>query len=416
MKNELLERFFRYVKIDTQSKEDAGDQFPSTEKQTNLGRLLVEELKDLGLQDVEMDSYGYVMAGLPGNLSEDENEKVPVIGLLGHLDTSPEVSGKDVKPALHENYNGQDIILPGDKTQIIRIADNPDLQKKTGEDIVTSDGTTLLGADNKAGIAEIMVLLSFLKHNPDIKHGKLRIAFTPDEEVGQGTKYFDMKKFGADVAYTVDGEKAGDVENETFNAASALFTIRGINLHPGYAKDKMVNAIRIASELVQSLKDYPAPENTEKREGYIHPYIIQGGVGETTIKMLLRDFEMAGIEQKEELLRSRQQELSQKYPDAQIELKLERQYKNMRFVLEEHPDTVENALEAVKRTGLKAELQIIRGGTDGARLCYQGLPTPNLFTGGHNFHGKLEWISVQDMEKAVETLVNLVQIWVEKSV
>jgi len=416
MKDELLKRFFQYVKIDTQSREDAGDQYPSTEKQKDLGRVLVEELKGLGLQDVVMDSYGYVTGKLSGNLSEADNKKVPVIGLLGHLDTSPEVSGKNVKPVLHENYQGQDIVLPGDKTQIIRTADNPDLKEKAGEDIISSDGTTLLGADNKAGIAEIMTTLSYLQSHPEIKHGELRIAFTPDEEVGQGTKYFNAKKFGAEIAYTVDGEKAGDVENETFNAASALFTIQGINVHPGYAKDKMVNAIRIASELVEAIKDYPAPENTEKHEGYIHPYVIQGGVGETTVKMLLRDFEMSGIEQKEELLKSIQKELSLKHPEAKIELKLERQYKNMRFVLEKHPDVVENALEAVQRTGLKPRLQIIRGGTDGARLCYEGLPTPNLFTGGHNFHSKSEWISVQDMEKAVKTLVNLVQIWVEKCV
>jgi tripeptide aminopeptidase len=414
MRQELLDRFFRYVKIDTQSSEDVEDRYPSTEKQKDLGRLLVQELRDLGLEDAGMDEYGYVMATVPGNLPAEKAAKVPVIGFLGHLDTSPEVSGKDVKPVVHENYQGEDIVLPGDPNQIIRIQDNPELKKYIGGDIITADGTTLLGADNKAGIAEIITLVSRLKENPEIPHGTLRIGFTPDEEVGTGTKYFDVGKFGSDYAYTVDGEKAGEVENETFNAALAVFTVRGINLHPGYAKGKMVNSIRILAEIVQALNSEPAPENTEKREGYLHPYVIQGGVEKTVMKVLIRDFETSGIEEKEKHLRAIRDSIAQRFPGAGIDLEIKHQYQNMRLKLEEEPRVVEYAMEAVKRAGLDPLLQIIRGGTDGARLCYQGLLTPNLFTGGMNFHSKLEWIPVQAMESAVETLIHLVQIWVEK--
>ena len=414
MRQELLDRFFRYVKIDTQSKEDVEDQYPSTEKQKDLSKLLVDELKALGLGDAAMDEYGYVMATYPGNLDGD-NEKVPVIGFLGHVDTSPEVPGKNVKPIIHEDYDGKDIVLPGDKDIVIKVEENPDLKEHKGDDIITSDGTTLLGADNKAGIAEILTLINHLNTNPDIKHGTLRIGFTPDEEVGMGTKYFDVKKFNADYAYTIDGEKAGDIDNETFNAALGVFTIKGINLHPGYAKGKLVNAIRVVSDIVNEMAGDPAPETTEKREGYLHPYVIEGGVEQTTLRILLRDFDLEGIDEKEKRLKEIQKKIAEKYPKATIDLEVKHQYKNMRLKIDEDPKVVEYALEAVKRAGLEPRLQLIRGGTDGAKLCYQGLLTPNIFTGGKNFHSKREWISVQAMEKAVQTLVHLVQIWTEKA-
>ena len=415
MRQELLDRFFRYVKIDTQSQEDVEDRYPSTEKQKDLSRLLVRELKALGLKDAEMDEYGYVMATYSSNLPEEDASKVPVIGFLGHLDTSPEVSGKDVKPVLNENYRGGDIVLPGDKTQVISADENPELKKYIGKDIVTSDGTTLLGADNKAGIAEVLTMLSYLNQHPEIKHGSLRIGFTPDEEVGTGTKYFDVKKFAADFAYTVDGEKAGLVENETFNAAVGVFTVNGIGVHPGYAKGKLVNSIRVAADIVKELENDPAPETTEKREGYLHPYVIEGGIDMTKLKILLRDFETEGIDKKEERLKQVGQKVQDKYPRAKVDFEVKHQYKNMRLKLEEDPRAVEYAMEAVRRTGLEPHLHIIRGGTDGAKLCYQGLLTPNVFTGGMNFHSKREWIPIPAMEKAVETLINLVQVWTEKS-
>lgn len=411
----LLDRFFRYVKVDTQSQEDVLDRYPSTEKQKDLSRMLVDELKELGLNDAEMDEYGYVMATCPSNLPAGQASQVPVIGFLGHVDTSPEVSGKDVQPILHENYRGQDIVLPGDSSQVIKIEDNPELKNNIGNDIITSDGTTLLGADNKAGIAEILAMIEVLKQNPDIKHGHLRIGFTPDEETGAGTKYFDVKKFAADFAYTVDGSSPGEIENETFNAFSAVYRITGINVHPGYAKGKLVNSIRIVADVVKALEAEPAPETTEKREGYLHPYVIQGGVEEVTLKLLIRDFDMEGVEEKSKRLKVIQKEVSKKYPKASIDLEITESYKNMRYKLDEDPRVVNYAMEAVKRTGIEAKRQLIRGGTDGAKLCFQGLLTPNIFTGGQNFHSKLEWIPVQAMEKTVETLVQLVQVWVEKS-
>ena len=390
MKDKLLERFFSYVKIDTQSQEDVEDRYPSTEKQKELSKILVNNLKEIGLKDAEMDSHGYVMATLPSNLSKEDERKVPVIGFLGHVDTSPEVSGKDVKPTVHENYQGDDIVLPGDSTQVIKVDENPELKKFVGDDIITSDGTTLLGADNKAGIAEIFMMLENLIQNPDIPHGKIRVGFTPDEEVGTGTKYFDVKKFGADFAYTVDGEKMGEIENETFNASTAIFTIKGINLHPGYAKGKLVNAIRIAADILKELEGDPAPETTEKREGYLHPYVIQGGVEETTIKVLIRDFDQEGMEVKGKRLQNIQKKISDKHSKAVIELDIQESYQNMRVKLDEDPRVVEYALEAVKQSGLEPKLQIIRGGTDGARLSFMGLLTPNIFTGGMNFHSKTE--------------------------
>lgn len=414
MRDALIQRFFRYVKIDTQSQEDAGDQYPSTEKQKDLGRLLVDELRALGLTDAAMDGYGYVTATLPSNLSATDAAKVPVIGLLGHMDTSPEVSGKDVKPQIHA-YQGGDIVIGDDPAVVLRAGENPDLGDKVGHEIITASGDTLLGADNKAGIAEIMTLLDHLQAHSEIPRGTLKIGFTPDEEVGTGTLHFDVKKFGADFAYTVDGEKLGEVENETFNAAAATFKITGVGVHPGYAKGKLVNAARIASEIVAALANDPAPETTEGRQGYIHPYVMNGGAYEMTVKMLLRDFELEGIEEKSRRLRALRDEVAARYPKAVIDLEIAESYRNMRLKLDEDPRVVDYAMEAVRRTGVAPHLQIIRGGTDGARLSFKGLLTPNLFTGGHNFHSNQEWISIQDMEKAVETLVHLVQVWVEKN-
>ncbi|HDP66911.1 MAG TPA: peptidase T [Candidatus Marinimicrobia bacterium] len=415
MQNTMLDRFFRYVKIDTQSQEGIEDKYPSTAKQKELLSLLVDELKALGLKDAEMDQYGYVMATLPSNLSPGDSKKVPVIGLIAHVDTSPEVSGANVKPIIHKDYQGDDLVLPGDPNQVLRIDENPALRNHIGHDIITSDGTTLLGADDKAGIAEIMTLLEYLRDHPEIKHGALRIGFTPDEEIGAGTKFFDVKKFAADYAYTVDGETVGEIENETFNAAAATFTVHGINVHPGYAKNKLVNAIKIVADIITDLKNDPSPETTEKREGYLHPYILEGGVEKASVKFLIRDFEQAGMKTKAEHLKQVREKISQQYSKAKIELEIKDSYQNMKVKLDEDPKVVDYALEAVSRAGIEPQLQLIRGGTDGARLCFMGLPTPNIFTGGHNFHGKLEWIAVQAMKEAVDTLIELVQIWVEKS-
>ncbi len=407
----FLDRFLTYVKFDTQSSEES-DTYPSTEKQKELGRHLVKELKELGLQDVEMDEHGYVFATLPANVDYD----VPVIGLISHMDTSPEVSGANVNPIIHENYQGQDIVLPNDPEQVIKFDQNPELKHCIGKDIITTDGTTLLGADDKAGIAEIMGTLQYLIENPEIKHGTIRVAFTVDEEVGTGTKYFDVKKFGADYAYTIDGESLGEIEDETFCADTAYVTIKGVNVHPGYAKGKMINGIKIGAELIERLpKDRMSPETTEGREGYLHPHAFKGSVELTEITFLVRDFTVEGLEEKEKFLKDLCDELSQKYQPATVTMKVEESYRNMKYKIDEDPKVVEYAIEAVKRAGIEPRHSLIRGGTDGSRLSFMGLLTPNIFTGGHNFHSKKEWICIYDMEKAVETLVNLVQIWAEKS-
>ncbi len=406
----VVDRFLNYVKYDTQSSENS-DSYPSTEKQKVLGKALVQELKKIGLTEVEMDKNGYVT----GTLAATTDKKIPVIGLIAHLDTSPDVSGKDVKAVVHKNYRGGDIVLPGDTTQIIRAHDNPSLEKQIGNDIITSDGTTLLGADNKAGIAEIFDALNHLITHPEIKHGKIRVAVTPDEEVGGGTKYFDVKKFGANYAYTIDGETAGEVEDETFCADTVILTIKGVNVHPGYAKNKLVNSIKIAGKILEQFPgDRLSPETTEKREGYIHPYMINGGVEETTMKILIRDFTVEGLQQHEEFLKKLAEKVIAENPKASLDFKVEDSYRNMKYKLDEDVKVVDYALEAVRRSGITPVKNIIRGGTDGARLSFMGLLTPNIFTGGHNFHSKLEWISVQDMQKAVEVIVNLVKIWAEK--
>jgi tripeptide aminopeptidase len=408
----VVDRFLKYVKYDTQSAEDS-DTFPSTEKQKILGKELAKELNEMGLPDARMDKYGYVTA----TLEATTDQKVPTIGLISHLDTSPDVTGKNVKPIIHKKFQGGDIVLPGDPSQIIRWAENPVLAQKIGSDIITSDGTTLLGADNKAGIAEIFDAIHHLVKHPEIEHGRIKIAITPDEEIGQGTKYFDIKKFGADYAYTIDGQELGEVEDETFCADTVIIKIRGKNMHPGYAKNKLVNSVKIAARLIDQLpNDKLSPETTEERQGYIHPNNFSGTVEETTIKFLIRDFTLEGLRQHEDSLKKLTDQVSDEYPGAQLEFHVEEFYRNMKYKLNEKPHVVEYALEAVRRSGLEPKRNIIRGGTDGAKLCYEGLLTPNIFTGGHNFHSKLEWISVRDMQKAVDVIVNLIKIWNEKSV
>ncbi|MBD3223300.1 MAG: peptidase T [Caldithrix sp.] len=407
----FLDRFLHYVTYDTQSIENS-ETYPSTTKQLELSKRLLTELKELGLEDVELNEHGYVFATLPSNVQHD----VPVIGLIAHVDTSPDVSGKNVNPVITENYQGGDIVLEKDPSQVIKFEENPALKDSMGHDLITSDGTTLLGADNKAGIAEIMGALVTLQENPDIKHGKIRVAFTVDEEVGEGTKHFDVKAFGADYAYTIDGEAAGEVEDETFCADTAFVKVKGVNVHPGYAKDKLINAVKIAADLIDRLpKDSMSPETTEKREGYLHPHGIKGNVELAEITFLVRDFTVEGLKEKEKYLQDLCNQLSENYTPASVSLEVKESYRNMKYKLDEHPRVVEYALQAVQQTGLEPIRNLIRGGTDGARLSYMGLPTPNIFTGGHNFHSQKEWISIQHMEKAAATIVNLVQIWAEKS-
>lgn len=406
-----VERFLKYVKYDTQSSEDSTT-YPSTEKQKILGADLVKELLEMGLKDAQMDGYGYVTATLESNT----NKKVPVLGLIAHMDTSPDVTGANVKPVIHKNYQGGDIILPADNSIVITVVDNPDLKNQIGNDIITTDGTTLLGADDKAGIAGIFDAVNHLINHPDIKHGKIKICVTPDEEIGGGTKYFDVKKFGAEYAYTVDGEQRGEIENETFCADSVTITITGVNIHPGYAKNKLVNSVKIAAEIIEQLpKNSLSPETTEKLEGYVHPHVVNGGVEQTVIKYLIRDFEEKGLKEKEDYLRKIADAVMTKYPKAKLDFKVEESYRNMRYIIDKHPQVMEYAKEAIRRAGVEPQTHAIRGGTDGARLCFMGLPTPNLFAGGHAFHSKREWISIQDMYKVVETIVNLVQVWEEKS-
>ncbi len=405
-----VDRFLRYAKIETTSDEES-TAFPSDPRQLELSKLLVEELKEIGMHDVEMDEYGYVMATLPSNVDKD----VPVIGFIAHVDTSPAVSGKNVKPVIHKNYQGGDIILPGDTTKIIKAEENPELKDMIGFDIITSDGTTLLGADDKAGIAEIIDAMNYLIQHPEIKHGKIRVCFTPDEEVGRGTEKFDFKKFGANFAYTIDGSTRGEVETETFSADAVVIKFHGKNVHPGYAKNKMINAIKIAAYFIDLLpKDKLSPETTEKREGYVHPTSVTGNETETVVKFIIRDFDAEKLKEYESLLKELSQKAVANYPGSSFDFDVIEQYRNMKYILDQHPQVEAYAIEALNRLGIKPIKSAIRGGTDGARLSYMGLPTPNLFAGGHNFHAYIEYIAVQDIEAAVKMIVTLTQIWAEK--
>ena len=407
-----LERFLRYVTFDTQSSEESST-YPSTSKQLDLLRQLVDELQAVGLADATLDEHGYVMATIPATTHKNG---VPTIGFIAHVDTSPEMPGAGVKPIVHRNYQGQDLVLPDDPTAVLRFADNPALAEQIGHDIVTASGTTLLGADNKAGVAEIVAAAEYLVAHPEIPHGVVRIAFTPDEEVGGGTTYFDVAKFGARCAYTMDGETRGEVEMESFSADALTLTFQGFNTHPGYGKGKLVNSIKIAADFIGRLpKETLSPETTAAYEGYVHPYVLNASVERTSVKLLIRDFRTAALAEKETFLENLARTTVADWPGSSVEAKVDESYRNMREVLDKQPDVVENAREAIRRAGLELREHPIRGGTDGSKLCFMGLPTPNIFAGEHNFHSRLEWVSAQDMEKAVEVIVQLCQVWEERT-
>jgi tripeptide aminopeptidase len=413
MTSSVLPRFLRYVTYDTQSQEDT-DSYPSTPGQLVLLRDLVDELHALGLADASIDAHGYVMATVPATRP---GEAGPAIGFVAHVDTSPEMSGANVKPIVHRAYDGSDLILPDDASAVLRTADCPYLAECLGHDFVTASGTTLLGADNKAGVAAIMAAAEFLMANPQLPHGPIRLAFTPDEEIGQGTKHFDVERFGARYAYTLDAGARGELEFESFSADTFLATFQGFNTHPGYAKHRMVNAIKVAARFIDRLpKDRLSPETTAGYEGYVHPYVLQASVDRTVVKVLVRDFVTTGLARKEQWLDDLARDASASVPGASVECRIEPSYRNMREVIEQHPIVVARARQAIERAGLTVRTSPIRGGTDGSRLSFMGVPTPNLFTGQQNFHSRLEWVSAQDMEKAVEVIVHLAQLWAEPTV
>jgi tripeptide aminopeptidase len=407
MKTSALERFLRYVRFDTRSDEHSST-FPSTAGQLVLLRQLVAELHALGLVDAAMDEYGYVMATVPATSGRGH---LPAIGFIAHVDTSPEMPGDGVRPIVHERYDGRDLVLPDDPGLALRASDDPALRSQIGNDIVTASGLTLLGADDKAGVAAIMAAAEHLASHAEIPHGPVRIAFTPDEEIGRGANHFDVRRFGAICAYTIDGGGLGELEFESFSADAITATFKGFNTHPGYAKGRMVNAIRVASDFIARLpRNVASPETTGGYEGYLHPYQMQASVDRTSVKVLVRDFVTAALREKEALVERLAREAAAAHPGASVELTVEESYRNMREVLERHPQVVEYAREAIRRAGLEPIERPIRGGTDGSRLSFMGLPTPNLFAGEHNFHSRLEWVSAQDMDKAVEVIVRLCEI------
>lgn len=415
MNETVLEKLLRYVKIDTQA-DESSETYPSTMKQFDLANLLVEELKSLGVKDVEIDEHCYVMATIPANIPQSNPNygKIPAIGFIAHVDTSPDVSGKDVKPQVIENYQGGDIVLPADNSIVIKVSENPGLAKCIGHKIVTTDGTTLLGSDDKSGVAAIMTLAQTLINTPSIIHGDIRIGFTPDEEIGQGTKYFDIKKFGTAYAYTVDGDMPGELNKETFSADAAIIRTYGRDIHPGSAKNIMVNSIRAMADIIARLPKDMAPETTEGYEPYIHPHHLEASVFKSELKMLFRDFKTAGLTDQKNIVEKIIAEVQELYPSTKIELEIKEQYRNMLDHLEEQPKGLDYLWEAAERSGTNPHWSPIRGGTDGSRLTENGLPTPNIYTGGQNFHSKTEWVSINALEKTVETLVNLAQIWAEK--
>jgi tripeptide aminopeptidase len=406
-----VERFLRYVQVDTQSDPQSSTS-PTTEKQKNLSHILVDELLAMGIQDAHADEFGYVYATIPSNT----NKQVPVICFCSHVDTAPDCSGTNVKPILHLKYDGSDIALPDDTSQVLSVKEFKYLKEHIDNDIITASGTTLLGADDKAGVAEIMDMANFLVNHPEIKHGKIRLLFTPDEEVGRGTAKLDMNKLGADYGYTLDGGEIATLEDETFSADAATVTIHGVIAHPGYAKGYLVNALKIAGEILAELprKSF-SPETTKKREGFVHPVRVEGLAEKATIEFIVRDFTREGLKANGERLQCIAEKVLQNHPKARMEFKITEQYRNMKEVLDKHPQVVQFAEKAYKRSGLKVKKQSIRGGTDGSRLSFMGLPCPNLFTGMQGIHSKKEWIGVRDMKKAVEVMVNLVQVWEEKS-
>ncbi|GAB3010808.1 peptidase T [Spirosoma pulveris] len=409
---DVVERFLRYVQIDTQSDPQSTTN-PSTEKQKDLSRVLVQELLEMGITDAEMDEWGYVYATIPAN---SEKPTIPTICFCSHVDTSPDVTGAGVKPIIHRQWNGDDIVLPDDPTQLIRVADHPDLANQLGNDIITASGTTLLGADNKAGLAEIMAATAYLLAHPDIKHGRIRLLFTPDEEVGRGTEKVDIAKLGADFGYTIDGESLGTLEDETFSADAVKITIQGVSTHPGFAKGKLENALKIAADVLAVLpKNALSPETTEEKEGFVHPTRLEGNQDKAVLEFIIRDFTEVGLQEKETYLQNKLNDVLVNYAGSSAQFVVKEQYRNMKDVLDQHPAVVDNALEAIQRSGLSARRRSIRGGTDGSRLSFMGLPCPNIFAGEHAFHSRQEWVSVQDMQKAVEVIVNVAQVWEERS-
>lgn len=410
----LLGRFLRYVQIDTTAGEPGGT-YPSSPGQLVLGKLLADELREMGLGDVEHDQHGLVWATVPATMKPPGNAPLPVVAFNSHVDTSPETTGKYVKPHVIRQYHGGDIRLTGDATKVIREADNPELERLVGKTIITTDGTTLLGSDDKSGVAVIMELAHHLVEHPQIPHGPIRLLFTCDEEIGHGIDHVDLAKLGATVCYTLDGSGAGDIDTETFSADLAVVTVRGINIHPSIGKGRMVNAVRVASALIDRLpKGMLSPETTDGRDGFLHPYQIEGGVAEVKLKILLRDFATAGLAEKAQLITKAAREVEVEFPRSQIEVHVIKQYRNLGDGLAREPRAIDYAQEAHRRLGRKAKLTIIRGGTDGSQLTERGLPTPNLSTGEHNPHSPLEWTCLEEMVQAVEVLVELVQVWAGK--
>ena len=411
-KDSVASRFMCYVQIDTQSDPLSG-KHPSTEKQKDLSKILVEELKQMGITDTSMDDYGYVYATIPSN---SEKKNIPVICFCSHVDTAPDCSGTGVKPILHKNYNGEDIILPDDKTQVLSIVNHPYLKEHIGSDVITASGNTLLGADDKSGVAAIMQAAEYLVNHPEIKHGEIKILFTPDEEIGEGTAKLDMKRLGAQFGYTLDGGEAGSLEDETFSADAATIIINGVIAHPGYAKNKLVNALKVGAEILHALPTSEwAPEATEKKEGFVHPTRFEGIAEKAKLEFIVRDFDDEELKKHGERLKKIAEEVVNHYKGATIEFSIHEQYRNMKKILDQYPQVAEYADEAIIRAGLEVTTESIRGGTDGSRLSYMGLPCPNLFTGMQGIHSKQEWIGVKVMAKAAETVVHLCMIWEEKS-
>ena len=416
-RKQMLARFMRYVQVDTQSDENSTAS-PSTEKQKNLARVLAEELKQLGCRDAVMDEWGYVYATVPANLPKGHaaDGKVPALGLIAHVDTYHGTLGAGVKPQVIEAYQGGDIVLPGDARQVLRAADNPNLARCKGHTLITSDGTTLLGADDKAGVAEIMTAVAWLAKHPEFHHGPVRVAFTTDEEVGRGTEHFDVASFGAQYAYTLDGSDLAEIEDETFCADSALVVVEGHDVHPGYAKGKLVNAARVAAAIVERLPREFLPETTDERQPYLHPYDVRGDVTRVEMKFLVRAFTEEELHQREESLRAIVREVEGLFPGARVTVQVKESYRNMAYKIAQDPKVLEYAFEAVRRLGLEPVRRAIRGGTDGARLSFMGLLTPNIWAGGQSFHSVQEWVSLEWMAKAAEVTLHLLAVWVEHSV
>lgn len=407
----VSDRFLRYVQIDTQS-DPASSTFPSTAKQLDLSRLLVQELHEIGVSDAYLDEWGYVFATIPANT----DKQVPVVCFCSHVDTSPDASGTNVKPLIHRNYQGGNIVLPDDPSVVIRPEEHPELVNQHGNDIITASGTTLLGADDKAGVAAIMDAARLLMKNPQIKHGTIKILFTPDEEIGAGVDKLDLGKLGADFAYTVDGETVGTIEDETFSADAMTLTIEGVGIHPGFAKGRMENALKIVGDILHALpKDGLSPETTTDREGFVHPVQLSGGAERAVLSFIIRDFTDEGLTQHAEVLKKIVDEVMSRYPGSKCQVEIKDQYRNMKRILDQHPEIMEIGMEAIRRTGLSPIRRSIRGGTDGSRLSFLGLPCPNIFAGGHAFHGKQEWVSIQDMQKTVKTILHIATLWEERA-